>query len=211
MSSKLFSCPLPAALPAVSDTGECFSSPGNVIGIGFQLYQSTPSFDATTVKAVGTYTPLLASTSDTALRYVPVVNFVAATGEAITEGGNDQTTYLGIPKMKGGGFSTATFTLEGITAAQALEVRNLIQFSRLSNGRTKLRAVLFTEDNFVITASDFNGVPVHGLYISDVIKGGSFKPEDMYNGQFYLPYGWSHDSVTTLATFDVASLLNVAP
>lgn len=210
MSATLFACPIPAVLPTISDQGDCLASSGNIIGLGFQLVQVTPSFTDSSIKTLATFTPLLASATATALRYVPVVNFSVAAGEAITEGGNDQSTFQGLPKLKGGGYSTATFTLEGVSAALAKEIRALTKFSRAGGGRTKLRVFFFTEDNYVISDADFNGLKTYGLFIGDATKGGSYKPEDMYGGQFYLEYGWSHDAVTTLATFDVSALKNVA-
>lgn len=210
MSVSLFTCPVPTALPDVSNPDNCLAAYGNVGAVALQLYQGTPSFDGTTnlISAQASWTTLLASATATRVVVVPVVNFETTPGEAITEGGNDQTTHKGMPKLKHGGFSPVTLNYEGISAALAKEIRGLTQFSRVGGGRTLLRTFLLTDENYIISNSDFNGIETYAFFIGDVKKGGGYKMEDSYPGSWAYPYGWSHDMVVTKASFDVLALQN---
>lgn len=204
---SLYACPTPAALPDVDPT-DCTVSAGNIIAIAFQKVQAVASFDVTTIKLLATWTPLLASSTATGIRQVPATNFETTPGEAITEGGNDQTTYRGRKKLKYVGFTDATFMMEGVSAAFATQVRELTKFSALAGQRTVLRAYLLTDEDYVISGSDFNGIEIHCLVVQDVKKGGSFKPSDDYSVMFSMDYGWSHAALTTKLSFDASLIVN---
>lgn len=207
MSIELFKCPIEEALPLISNP-DCPAIYGNISAIALQLKQASPSFTSTSIALSATWTPLLASATATGVRIIPCVNFETTPGEAITEGGNDQTTFRGRPKLKGGGFSSATYTMQGILHELALAVAELTKFSALSGQKTKLGAFFFTDDNYIVSGDDFNGVPIFNHFVKDVKKGGSFRLEDNYDVQFGMDYGWSFKAKTTLASFDILSLVN---
>lgn len=207
MSVTLYTCPTPAALPDVDPPG-CTVQYGNIIAVAFQLRQAVASFDTTTIKAQATWTPLLASTTATGIRVVPATNYETTPGEAITEGGNDQTTYRGRKKLKYVGYTDVSFVMEGVTPAFATSVRELTKFSVLAGQRSTLRAFLLTDEDYVISASDYNGLDIHALVVMDAKQGGAYKLENNYNVMFSLDYGWSHDMVGNKASFDVSLIQN---
>jgi len=207
MAVTLYACPTPTALPDVDPPG-CTVQYGNIIAVAFQMKQATPSFDATTIKTQATWTPLLASTTATGIRLVPANNYTTTPGEAITEGGNDQTTFRGRKKLKYVGYTDVNFVMEGVSPAFATSVRDLTKFSAQAGQRSVLRAFLLTDEDYVISASDFNGLDIHALIVMDATQGGSYKPSNDYGVMFSLDYGWSHDMIGTKASFDVSLLQN---
>lgn len=207
MSIQLFQCPIATALPTISNP-DCPAIYGNVSAIALQLVQASPSFTSTSIALSATWTPLLASTTATGIRIVPCNNFETTPGEAITEGGNDQTTLRGRPKLKGGGFSTAAYMMQGVTHAFAKAVADLTKFSALAGQKTKLRAFLLTDENNIISSDDYNGIEIFNHFVQDLKKGGSFRAEDNYSVSFGMDYGWSFTAKTTAASFDVLSLVN---
>jgi hypothetical protein len=207
MSVDLYACPIPAALPLLSNP-DCPAIYGNVSAVALQLKQGTPSFTSTSIALLATWTPLLASATATGIRIIPCTNFATTPGEAITEGGNDQTTFKGRQKLKYVGFSTGTYRMEGVTSAFAKAVVAYTKFSAMAGGRSNLRMFLLTDENNIISGADFNGVEVWNHVVMDVTKGGAYKLEDNYNVNFGMDYGWSFDAVTTKAAFDVLALVN---
>lgn len=207
MSILLFDCPLPAALPDVSNP-TCPVLPGNIQAVVLQRKQVTASFDVTTIAVQATWTPLLAATDATKVVIINAVNFETTPGEQITEGGNDQTTYKGRPKFKGFGYTTGSYTLSGVSSAYAAEVQALGKFSAGAGQRSYLTAYFLTDDNFIISASNFKGIEVVNHFVQDVKKGGGYKLEDNYNVQFIIDALWSFDMVTTHANFNVLDLVN---
>lgn len=204
----LFACPAPTVIPDFSNP-DCNASYGNVIALGFQLKQSAAPFaNAAALQTQSNWTTLLSAVAATKIVVLPVVNFGIAPGDIITEGGNDGTTYLNIPKVKGLGHATVSYTLEGFTPAAAKEVTVLSSLARIRGGRSNLTVFMMTDENFVQTLPDFKGIPVFGQIVRDLEKAVSYKPEERYNGQFFLPETWSFDTVYTKVNFDVADLQN---
>jgi hypothetical protein len=207
MSVDLYACPIPSTLPLLSNP-DCPAIYGNISAVALQLKQASPSFTGTSIAALATWTPLLASSAATGIRVIPCTNFETTPGEAITEGGNDQTTTKGRQKLKYVGFSTLSYRMEGVTAAFAKAVVAYTKYSALAGQRTNLRAFFLTDDNYIISNLDFNGIEIWNHVVMDVKKGGAYKLEDNYMVAAGMDYGWSFDAVTTKASFDVLSLVN---
>lgn len=204
----LFACPAPTVIPDFSNP-DCNASYGNVIGLAFQLKQaSAPFTNAAAIQTQSNWTTLLSAVAGTKIVVVPVVSFGITPGEIITEGGNDGTTYLNIPKVKGLGYSTVNYVLEGFTPAAAKEVTVLSSLARIRGGRSNLTVYLLTDENHVHSLPDFKGIPVFGQILRDLEKAVAYKPEERYAGQFYLPETWSFDTVYTKVNFEVADLAN---
>jgi hypothetical protein len=204
MSVELFSCPAPAALPAITND-DCLATTGTINALGFQIYQATPSFTGSTILTQSAWTTALSATAPANIEVVRVINFQVAPGEFISEGGNDQTTFKGIPKIKARGFATATWMYEGITAATAKKINDFASVSKVSGGRTRLRVFLLSDENKIVHAVDFNGLEAYQVVIGDLSLEG-YKNADMYAGQCFFAPGWSLDSVTSKAAFDVLAL-----
>lgn len=204
---SLYACPLPAALPEVTNQ-DCTVATGNIIAIALQLRQASASFNTTSIKVAATWTPLLSASDATGIKLVNVQNFESTPGEAITEGGNDQTTFRGRKKVKYMGFTDFTAMAEGVSHAYAKTLTEFTKFSSMPGQRSKLQAYFLTDENYIMSAADFSGIDIHAWLVGDVKKGGAFKLEDNYAISFSADYGWSFDAVSTLASFDVSTLVN---
>lgn len=204
---NLYTCPLPAALPELENV-TCTVAAGNIIGIALMQKQAAAPFSSTTIKLSATWTPLLSASDATSVKIVNVQNFESTPGEPITEGGNDQTTFRGRKKVRYVGFTDFSAMAEGVTHTYAKTLSEFTKFSALPGQRSKLQAYFFTDENFIISAADFNGIDIHAWLVADVKKGGAFKLEDNYGITFSADYGWSFDAATTLASFDVSTLIN---
>lgn len=187
------------------------ASYGNIDIILLQQYQATPSFTSSTLATLAAYTTALSAAGNAGLRVIPVVNFNATPGQPITRGGNDQTTYRGRTILLGMGHASATAELEGVDAELADQASQFTQFSVVGSGRSRLRAYFITEDGFIICGPDYNGVEVFSWSVSDVTKGGAFRPVDKYMINMHMDYGWSFKSKTVKLAFDPAVLINPAP
>lgn len=190
---------------------ECAAEYGTVIAIGLQLVQAAPTFTGTgegDIKTLAPWTTQIASVTATGIRIIPVSNFVQTPGEAITTGGNDNTTYRAVPKLVTGGFTQYTALLEGYTPASAKAARDYTTFTRTAGGRTRLRAFLLTDTDYIAHASDFNGIEIFTWFVSDPIRGASFRETDNYNLSFTAPYLWSESLVYSKASFVTATLQN---
>lgn len=207
---NLFECPLPAALPTIPNM-DCAVESGSIIAIAVQQVQSTPSFSgtgATDIKLLATWTPLIAASTASAIRIIPTVNVTITPGEAITSGGNDNTTYGGVPKLLHGGYATFAGTLEGYSPTMAKAVREITAFSKIVGGRTKLRFFLLFDTNLIGHFDDYNGIEAFGFFTGDLNKAGEPRALDNYPIQSFFRYGWSDRLVYSKAAFDVSTLKN---
>lgn len=208
MSITLFTCPIGDSLPVFEDP-ECPALYGNVIALALQFNQNTPTFTESSIKLSATWTPLLAEEDTTGIRIVQATNFTTTPGEVISEGGNDATTYKGRRKVKGGGFTEARFEMQGVEPAYAKAASAFTKYSALPNQRTRLRAFFLTDENYILSGSDFNGIEIWAWFVQDSAKGTGFKVEEIFPVTFGMDYGWSFDTMTaTLASFDVQNLGN---
>jgi hypothetical protein len=181
---------------------------GNISAIALQLKQAAPSFTISSIALAATWTPLIAATTATGIRIIPVNNFETTPGEPITEGGNDQTTFKGRKKLKYVGLTDASFIMEGVSAAVAAQVAAYTKFSAKAGQRSDLRAFFLTDEDYIICGPDYNGIEITTFVVQDVKKGGAFKLEDNYTVTFSMDYGWSLEALTTKASFDVLGLKN---
>lgn len=207
MSISLFECPTPTVLPAISDP-DCTVSYGNIFAIAFQLKQATPTFAEATIDLLATWTAALALDTAAAVRVIPVTGFSTTVGEPITEGGNDGTTRKNRTKFKGMGSTSVACMSEGISATLAKEIAALTKFSNLSQNRSNLRAFLLTDENYILSADDYNGLDIWNFTISDNVIEVAFKPETKHNITFGMDHGWSMELEATKAAFDVLALVN---
>lgn len=207
MPTPLYACPLPAALPAIPNQ-DCMVAVGNIIAVALQRKQTVSPFTTTSIKTQAAWTPLIAASDLTAIKIVNVQNFESTPGEPITEGGNDQTTFRGRKKVKYMGYTDFTAMAEGVSHAYAKALAQLTKFSALSGQRSDLTCYLLTDENYVISADTFAGFEIWAWMVADVKKGGAFKMEDNYALTWSADYQWSHDAVSTQASFDLSLLKN---
>lgn len=186
----LFSCPPPAFLADVPDQS-CPERYDQIVRFFFQRKQSSPSFSDTTIKTQATWTPLLSANDDTKIIGSPLVpNVVIPTGEIIKEGGNDNTTINGIPKLGGRSFVGVTAQLQDVEAAVRTALRALASESALQPGFTNLWFYMVNRYNQIIAGSDGSGIEVYNVMVGDVGTEGLNK-SNVANLSFDLAPGWS--------------------
>jgi hypothetical protein len=201
--SSLFACPPPTALATVP-TQACPERFDQIIRFFFQRKQATPSFTASTIKVAATWTPLLTAVDSTKIIGTPLIpNVVIPTGEIKKEGGDDNTTINGIPKLVGRGHVGVTAQLNDIQATVRAALRALASESALSPGFTNLWMYAINRSGQIIANSDGSGIDVYNVYAGDVGSEGLNKA-NIANFAFDLAPGWSDN----VAIFDPTAPFN---
>lgn len=189
----LFVCPPPTALASVPDQ-TCPERFDQIVKFFFQRKQTSPSFTTTTVLLEATWTPLLVATDSTKIVKTPLVpNVVIPTGEVLKEGGNDNTTINGIPRLTGRGFVGATMQLQDVEAPVRAALRALAAESALQPGFTNLQMYMVNRFGQLIynkSGSNVFGFDVYNLMVGDVGTEGLNK-SNIANMSFDLAPGWS--------------------
>lgn len=122
-------CPRPAAIATVLRV-TCTENIGQVQRAAFQ--RGGFEFDAnadpvTTITLLASWTPLLTAVNSTKLVITPYLeNFVIPQAEAITRGGNDNTTLNGVEQVVGYGGITVTANLTGVPVSIIDALRDLM-------------------------------------------------------------------------------------
>jgi len=186
----LFTCPPSESLETIPDQ-ECPEVFDQIIRFGYQRIQDTPSFTATTIITAAPWSPLLTATDDTKMVLTPLVpNVVIPTGEILKEGGNDNTTINGIPRLSGRGFVPVTAQLENIERAVRAALRKLASESALQPGFTNLWMYMFNRFGQIIANEDGSGIYVYNVMVGDTGTEG-FNKQNKNNLSFDLAPGWS--------------------
>lgn len=119
-------------------------------------------------------------------------------GEAITNGGNDNSTLNGVEEVEGTSPSLFTAVFKSMSSAQekALKAliceKNLVVYFALQGGR--IAAVSKT-------TGVYNGFPIQAQFLSDRNNAG-FGTKDTHNFRFSLEAGWSENLVIVKPNFN---------
>jgi hypothetical protein len=186
----LFVCPPPASLATIPNQ-TCPERYDQIVKFFFQRKQATPSFTSATILIAATWTPLLTATDATKIVDSPLVpNVVIPAGEVLKEGGNDNTTINGIPRLAGRGFVGVTANLTDTEAAVRTAMRALASESALQPGFTNLWVYMVNRFGQIIAGSDGSGIDVYNVMVGDVGTEGLNK-NNTNNLSFDLAPGWS--------------------
>jgi hypothetical protein len=205
MSDSLFSCPAPATLSAIPQQN-CAVRWDQVVKLLFQRKQATSSFDATTIKDEANWTPLLTANDSTKVVISPYLNnVVVPPGEAITAGGNDNTTIGGVRQLKGKGFQACSFELRNADAAVRAAVDKLTSESALVPGFTNLWVYPVNQFGQIICKSDGSGIPIYNFFVGGPGSEG-YLSDNVQIGSFDLKGGWDKDVTVITPDFDILGL-----
>jgi hypothetical protein len=201
-------CPLGAALTAVPETS-CPVDFGQIAKIAFQQVQSVSTFTAATIKVKANWTAALAASDATKIVLTPIVgNLVIPKSEILKEGGNDNTTFNGMPKVNGLGFVEVSCLLRSISDATKQALQALFAYSQIIPGDSTLCAYFLTSDNKVISGAAGVAIPVFAVAVSDVGTEG-FGKNNECDLKFFMQGGWSDGVIATAATdFKTLTLVN---
>ena len=123
--NDLFTCPQPTAL-ASAPNPTCPVRFDQIQKMGIRRISGATALTTATVLLAATITPLLSATDNTKLLISPwLSNFIIPNSEPLKEGGNDNTTINGIPKLNGFGFVNVTFQLKNVESTTADAMRAL--------------------------------------------------------------------------------------
>ncbi|HRE52241.1 MAG TPA: hypothetical protein PK339_12515 [Flavitalea sp.] len=191
----LFTCPAPTALADIPAQA-CPERYDQIIRMFLMRRQSAALFTTTTVKVLETWTPLFAEDDSTKIIKTPLLsNVVIPPGEILKEGGNDNTTINGIPRLNGRGFAPVTIQLQDAESAVRKGLRALASESALQPGFTNLEAIFVNRFGQLIyrkATDNVFGIPIYNFVVGDVGTEG-FGKSNIANMSFDLAPGWSDD------------------
>lgn len=201
----LFTCPAPSALAAIPATS-CPVRFDQIQKLAFQRVQdSDPFADETALKTQSNWTTLLAASDDTKIIISPYLNNpIIPPSEALTEGGNDNTTIGGVTRLMGGGNVVVTGEFRNISIAALAKLKALTAESALTAGFTNLTAYLFNKDGSIIHAAQ-NGFKIYNWFVGDPGSEG-FNKDNVIPFRFEMKYGWADNAVVSTPTWNPLNL-----
>jgi hypothetical protein len=194
---SLFTCPPPSTLATVP-TQACPERWDQIVRLLLMRKQASALFTTTSILVVATWTPLLTASDGTKVIRTPLLsNMVIPPGELLKEGGNDNTTINGIPRLNGRGHVGVTNQLQDVQASTRAALRALASESALQPGFTNLEAVLVNRFGQLIvdnrSGSNLWGFPLYNFIVGDVGTEG-FAKSNIANMSFDLAPGWSDNA-----------------
>jgi len=182
----------------------------NPVKLAFQRVQGAPSFDGVTnIITERTHWDVLVAAADNTLVSVSpfITNPVLTAGEQVTEGGNDTTTFQGIPEELRKGHASFTAEIKGLSPDNQAALSKIACSSQLNSiTGSDLEVFIFTSDNKILSKKDFTGLKCYSMFISDATKEGDSRNKNMIT--FFLEPNWSEDLVLNQADFDPSTLIN---
>jgi hypothetical protein len=190
---SLCNCPAPTALTTVP-SADCPFDLGQIQKIGFQRAGFT--FDSgavspTSPSVFADWTALKTATDSTKVVFTPLIGGdpVVVAGEAISEGGGDNSTMNGIEIITGVNPSKFSAMYRSMTPEQESAIKKLMCEPNL--------VVYFITDNQKIivkkiTTAQKKGLAIQAFFLGDRTNDG-FGKKDSHKIQFSLPAGWSED------------------
>jgi hypothetical protein len=204
----LFQCPPPAALATVP-TQACPERFDQIVRFAIQRKQAVSSFTTTSLLLQATWTPLIAETDSTKVILTPLIpNVVIPAGEVLKEGGNDNTTINGIPKLAGLPFVPVTAQLQDANSAVRQALKALASESAVFPGFTNLWIYPINRFGQIIgvkDGTDVKGIPAYNFIVGDVGTEGLNKA-NIANLSFDLAPGWSDGVEVFNPSFDPLAL-----
>lgn len=208
MSESLFQCPAPVALDVIPNQS-CGVRFEQITKLVFQRKQSPSSFDASTILEQATWSALLTAGDSTRVVLSPYINNpIIPPGEALTEGGNDNTTIGGVSRLLGEGFQQATFELRNAGVDVRKAIRSITSETALVPGFTNIWVYMINRFGEIIAKADGSGIDIYNFFVGGPGTEG-FNRDNMQMGKFDLKPGWDEDVTVFKPNFDFFSL--VAP
>lgn len=187
-------CPQPTTITDIPDFN-CPFKLKQIQRIAFQIRGDSFDTDAETaptdIKVLADWQAKIAATDATKIAVSPKIggNPVITAGDAITEGGNDNSTFNGVAINNGSGPSTFSVDFFNITPEIEKAMKTLLC-------RTDLAAYLILEGGLLgvkkVDDTEYQPFPIDNLFFSDRANNG-FAGNDVNTLTFNLTPGWSSD------------------
>lgn len=190
-------CPQPTALTAIPAL-TCGENLGQIVKIAFQRKQASAPFPSKVGSGSGdagllaSWTALKAASAGTKVTVTPFLeNVIVPPIEAITEGGDDNTTLDGMPIVTGATIVQVTGNFRSITAA-------ILTVLKKYNCEPDLTVYLINEFGYIIGWSvggtTFQGIDINNWFIADGGSEGK-NTHDKTMFRWNLRYGWRDNLV----------------
>lgn len=196
-------CPLPAALTVIP-AFNCGIQFDQIVKIAFQRRQDgDPSFDETDlITAKASWDPLLAAVGATKVVVSPVfTGFTIPASEPLVQGGNDNSTFNGIPEYNGEGSVTPAGQFKNVPVNVLNAMDSLSQESLASSvGKSNLTAFFITKDGMIIH-NNGKGFPIYNFRVGTTGSEG-FNAKNIAPFSFSLDPYWDRTAVVSDPAFD---------
>jgi hypothetical protein len=219
----IISCPLPAALRPIN-IADCPFKIDQLVRMVFQRRQPTatdadaPFATLADIQTLAGWNDFLAATDNTKMVLSPIfANATIPNSEALTTGGNDNTTFNGIRQYNGEGAVTVNGTFYNMASKTKEDLMYLPQESLASIiGVSNLTVYLVNRDGQIIADTYpgtpvggpppvaptlYRGIPIYNFRISSVGSAG-FNAPNTHQFSFDLPADWDTRIVSIKPTFD---------
>lgn len=193
--NDLFTCPNPTALAAAPNPS-CPVRFDQIQKMLIRRIDGSATLTTATILLAATITPLLSAADNTKLLVTPwLSDFKIPNSEPLKEGGNDNTTINGIPKLNGFGFVNVPFMLKNVEASTAQALRALASESANSvAGTTNIEGFFVAKDGRIVVDNPSStvaiGFKLYNFAVSDVGTEGLNK-DNTFNCSFDLEPLWS--------------------
>lgn len=203
-----FVCPKPAAITSIPKP-TCPFKIEQIVGMALQRTQavgaSTFKEPTSSITDLATWTLLLAALASTKVTVTPLfANFVIPPSEGQEEGGNDNSTFGGIPIDLGEGAVKVTGEFRNLEPAIKAALDKLRVESQASLGVSQLSAFLFNRDGEIFHSKDGAdpvGLPIYNFRVASRGSEG-LKKDDKIPFSFYLPEGWDANLAVSTPEFN---------
>ena len=210
------SCPLPAAIPDIG-TFDCPVNFGQIVKIAFQriddannIFDDAASPAPNPITAKASWDAFIAAADNTKMQVSPIFsNFSIPAGEAITEGGGDNSTVDGAVLTVGAGSISASGEFRMLPGSIKTDLDALSCEGKLGvyfingDGAVIARKISGTTAG---TDMKYGPLPISNFFISDRDHQG-YATQDKFNFSFLLQPGWSDDAEIVVPGFNARNTL----
>jgi len=208
-------CPLPAALtPVPAQT--CPFRFDQIVRLAFQRRQpaSAPPFaNLAAIQSLASWQTLLDANDDTKIVLSPIfAGFTIPSSEAQTTGGNDNSTFAGLPEYNGEGSVTCPGVFTNMAPAIKRAMDALTQETLPSStGLSNLTTYLINRDGYIfevnpVTAGGavgtaYKGIDIYNFRLGSVGSEG-FNSKNSNPFSFNMPPNWADYLTSVKPAFD---------
>jgi len=196
------SCPAPTTIGAISDQ-TCNKNFGQIQKIIIQ--RKGYSFDGTTGKDItvkADWQTVFTASDDTKAQITPLIyNPIITAGEAITNGGGDNSTLNGVSELVGVNPTTFTAELRSINAQIERELKAYICETDLVVFLVNDSQQIIAKNPSASATTTFEGIPIQEFFVGDRTANG-LNTKDMNALSFSFPSEWSNLIAYTAPAFN---------
>jgi hypothetical protein len=205
----ILECPLPTALTAIPQP-TCQFNMFQISRFAFQRRQAStapPFANLVAIQTKANWDTLKAAADSTKVVMSPIFNgFTITPSEGLVAGGNDNSTFNGIPDYNGEGFAQAQGQWKGLPPLTKRALDRLAMESLSgATGVSNLTIYMFNSDGYSFqrnpTGTEYFGIPIYNFRLSSYGNEG-FNAKTITNFSFTMPPNWGDYLTSVLPTFD---------